>query len=413
MIKKIWNNPYSTIIKIFAIINIILFEVSIGLWVRIRQERLFVRADFTSLYNSFVKMRAGNVGKIFELNLQSIYQHGILGGINLEGGVYPLQYPPIISFFYSPLSFLPFNIAFIIWTLVELGLLIWLIYLLNQIFSDWSKNERLVLIITILAFFPLAHTILTGQFSLFLLICLVQVYISMKNAKPVNAGIWMALLLIKPQIVLIPSVMTLNKRFWRGAVSAILTFITLLFLSSLLFGLEPWIKYFQLLVNMNINFGNYAFHPELEYTLKGILSRILVNSQTDTINLLSNVALLLGMVFVLYLWFQGIPLNTPRFKLYFAFTITISVFLSLHMYSYDDLILVLPAAIFYDYLRQMGFTRQVYSIFVVISPLVFFMGIFTSFSLFGFLLLPTAIIVLLLIWLIKYIILDYRVEQLV
>jgi hypothetical protein len=411
MMKKIWHNPYSTFIKVFSLINIILLEVSVGLWVKIGQARLFQWADFTSLYTSFVNMRAEKTWKIFNLDLQTIYQQGFFGGIKLEAGVYPLQYPPVISLIYTPLSFLPYNIAFYIWTALELGLLLWVIYLLEQLFSHWSKNERLVLIITILAFFPLAHTILTGQFSLFLLLCLVQVYLSMKDAKPVNAGIWMAFLLIKPPIVLIPGLLLLSKRVWRGVVSAILTFVALFILSSVLFGFEPWIRYFQLLMNMNVNFGNFPFHPEVEYTLKGLLSRILVNTPTNAITLISNLALILGMVFVLYLWFRGFPPDHPRFKLYFAFTIVLSVFLSLHMYSYDDLILVLPAAVFYDYLRQIRLSRQGYTILIVISPLVFFVGLFTSPDLFGFILPQTAIIMILLGWIMVYIIRDYRVVR--
>jgi hypothetical protein len=411
MIKNFWKNHFSTIIKAFSIINIVLFEISIGMWIRIGQEHLFFMSDFGSLYTSFVDMRAAIFGKISEINLHAIYQHGLLGGINLSGGIYPLQYPPIIALVFSPLSFLPFNLAFIIWTIIEVGLLIWLIYLFDRLFSEWSRQERLVLIVTLLAFFPLTETILTGQFSLFLSICLVQVFLSMKNNRPIHAGIWMALLLIKPQMVLIPGLMLLNKRFWRGAVSAALTYIALLIFTSLLFGLEPWIKYFQLLVNMNINYKSFSFIPEIEYTLKGMLTKILVNSQSSTVTLLSNIALLLGMGFVLYLWLTRMPTTLPRLKLFFAFTLVISVLLSLHIYNHDDLVLVLPTALFYDYLRQMRFNRKGYSILLMVSPLVFFIGFFTTFSLFGFLLLPTAIILLLLGWIIACMILDYRVER--
>jgi hypothetical protein len=340
MIKNFWNNRFSTIIKAFSIINIVLFEISIGMWIRIGQEHLFFMSDFGSLYTSFIDMRAGNFSRISDIDLHAIYQHGLLGGINLSGGIYPLQYPPVIALVFSPLSFLPFNLAFVIWTVIEVGLLIWLIYLFDRLFSEWSRQERLVLIVTLLAFFPLTETILTGQFSLFLSICLVQVFLSMKNNRPIHAGIWMAFLLIKPQMVLIPGLMLLNKRFWRGAVSAALTYIALLIFTSLLFGLEPWIKYFQLLVNMNINYKGYSFIPEIEYTLKGILTKILANSQSSTVTLLSNVALLLGMGFVLYLWLSRVPTTLPRLKLYFAFTIVISVLLSLHIYNHDDLVLV-------------------------------------------------------------------------
>jgi len=411
MIKKIWNNPYINIIKVFTIINIILINVNVGLWVRAAQEHLLDYADFTSIYNTFVNNRTGSGWKLINLDNIDIYHRGILGGLRLDNGVYPLQYPPVISLIFSPLSLLTFNIAYLIWMLAELGLLIWLIFLLNRLFSDWNKLERLLLILTILAFFPLAFTILTGQFSLFLLICLFQIYISMKNYKSINAGIWLSFMIIKPQTILIPGLLSISKRYWRVAVTAALTGLSLIFLSSLLFGLESWIKYSRSLLNMSINFEKSGFQPETEYTLRGILTRILGSSQGNLINLISNTGLLLGMFVVLFLWFQGISPDSSRFKLRFAFIITLSVFLSLHLYGYDNLILVLPAAIFYDYLRQMGFPRKGYSILILCSPLIFFFGMFNSFNLFGFIRPPIIVTLLLLAWMIRYLILDLRTEQ--
>jgi len=411
MIKKIWNNRFINIIKIFTIINIILINVNIGLWVRAAQERLLDYADFSSIYNSFVNNRPVEGFKLLGVDVISLFQRGIFGGLRLENGVYPLQYPPVISLVFSPISLLPFNIAYLIWMIVELGLLIWLIFLLNRLFSDWNKQERLLLILTILAFFPLAFTILTGQFSLFLLICLVQIYISMKNIKPINAGIWLSFMLIKPQTILIPGLLAISRRYWRVGVTAAISVVSLIGISSLLFGFDSWIKYSQSLLNMSINFGKSGFQAEEEYTFRGLLTRILGTSQGNIINIISNIALLLGMFVVLFLWFRGISPDSPRFKLRFAFIITISVFLSLHLYGYDNLILVLPAAIFYDYLRQMGLQRRGYSILMLCSPLIFFFGMFNSFNLFGFIRPPIVVTLLLIAWMIRYMILDFKAEQ--
>lgn len=40
----------------------------------------------------------------------------------------------------------------------ELGLLIWLIILINKRFEHWAKQERLILIVVILAFWSLTIT---------------------------------------------------------------------------------------------------------------------------------------------------------------------------------------------------------------------------------------------------------------
>jgi hypothetical protein len=411
MIKKVWFTPFNIGIFILTIINIVLIGVNLSIWIKSIQLRLSYLTDFNNQYTAFLMVKAGDGGKLYDLDVQSQYQQQILGGLSFKDGVLPFLNPPFIALVLSPLSFLPRETAYVVWTFGELGLLIWLIYLLTRLFSDWNKQERQLLILTILAFWPLTATFWQGQFSLFLLICLVQMYLAMKNSKDVNTGIWLALMIVKPQTVLILAMMMLNKRYWRGAISAIITFTTLIIFSSLFLGFELWIKYAQLLFTMNTYFGKFGLYPEIEYTLKGLLTRILGYSRGSIINTISNIVLLLGMVFIFFLWLRDIPPDRPRFKLHFAFIITVSAFFSLHLNDYDSLILVLPAAIFYDYLRQMGFPRQGYSMLVLSSPLVFFLAVFGKFNLFNARFPPIVVILLFIGWMVKYLILDYQSDH--
>jgi hypothetical protein len=399
---------YEYLIVGFTIINIFLIGFTITIWIGGAQQGLFSKADFTNYYTAYVMVRAGDGGKLYDLDIQAAYQREILGPLTFKDGLLPFLNPPFFALVFSPLSLLPLNTAFIVWTLVQLGLLLWLIYLLTHLFIDWDKQERLILTLTILAFWPLAITILLGQVSLFILICIVQMYTAMNNSKQVHAGFWLALMMVKPQTVLIPGMITLNKRYWRVAVIAAITFITLVLFSSIFLGFKPWIQYAQLLPTMSNYFGKYGFYPEIQYTLRGILSTILGYSQVNIINIISYVFLLTGMVIVMFLWLHDIPPNSPRFKLRFAFIMTLSIFLSLHLYTHDSLILVLPAALFYDYLRQMRFPRKVFSILILSCPLLFFYTAFSKFNFFGIIRPPIVVILLLLAWMIKYLILDYR-----
>jgi uncharacterized membrane protein len=134
-------------------------------------------------------------------------------------------------------------------------------------------------------------------------------------------------------------------------------------------------------------------------------------SQASIINIISISVFIGGIVFVWLLWMQGVFADSQRFKLYFAFTILLSAFLSLHSYPHDDLILVLPAALFYDYLRENNYPRKAYSILILISPIVFFIAAFSSFDLFGIFRPPVIIILIFLVWIVYYLILDHRREH--
>jgi hypothetical protein len=411
LIARIRKRPFYFIVILLCIINISLITINVGLWATATYQKLFFAADFTSFYTGFYMVRVGEGTNLYDVTLQSKYQQQFMDGMTFEGGVLRFANPPFIAIAFSPISWLHLDAAFYLWSLMQLGLLTWLLFRINRLFLHWERHERIVLIITILAFWPLTNNFLLGQFSLILLICLVQLYIYMKNSKLTKAGFWLALMTVKPHTLLIPGMMTLNKRYWRVAVTAAITGITFFSLSWLIIGLKPWIQYIQSLQALGSYFDKYGVNPNAEYTIRGVLSNILGNSQGSLTNIISIIVLLLGMIFIWFLWKKDIAQDSSRFILYFAFTILLSVFLSLHLNPHDSLMLVLPAALFYDYLSQNNYQRKAYSVLILISPLVFFVAAFVNFNLFGFIRPPVIIIFLMLAWMIKYLILDFKSQS--
>ncbi len=408
LLVRIGKHPFRFLIIILCLINITLIAINIGLWLIAAYQKLFFAADFTSFYTGFYLVRVGEGRNLFDSALQSFYQQQFMKGMTFEGGVLLFPNPPFVAIVLSPLSFLRLDIAFYIWTLMQLGLLIWCLVRLNQVFHHWEKHERIVLIITILAFWPLTNSLLLGQFSIFLLFCVVQLYIYMKNSRLTKAGVWLALMTVKPQSLLIPGMMTLNKRYWRVAASAAIVGLILFLTSSIILGIQPWLQYVNSLKALGSYFGKYGVDPKTEYTFRGILSNILGNSQANLVNAISIIALLFGMLIVWFIWRKDILQNHPKFRLYFAFTIFLSVFFSLHLNPHDSLLLVLPAAIFYDYLRQCDYPRNAYSLLLLISPMVFFLTTFTEINVFVSILLPIILMMIIMIWIIKYMIVEYR-----
>jgi hypothetical protein len=204
--------------------------------------------------------------------------------------------------------------------------------------------------------------------------------------------------------------MTLNKRYWSIAFTAAIACIAVIIISIIFLGFGVWTQYIHVLSTMSQNFGKLGFIPGFQYTLRGILTNILGYSRANVINIISSGAFIAGVICVWLFWMKGVPPDSQRFTLYFAFTILLSAFLSLHLYPHDDLILVLPAALFYDYLRGRNAPRKVFSLIILVSPVIFFIATFTNFNLFGVLRPPVVIILSLLSWIVYYLILDHRNE---
>jgi hypothetical protein len=408
---RIRKRPIYYIFVFLLLLNISLIAINAGIWIIAARQKLFVAADFTSFYTGYYMVRVGDGDNLYDMAAQARYQELFMGGLIFEGGVLLFANPPFVAIIFSPLSLLPLGTAFYLWTIVQLILLIWMLYSINRLSSHWNKHERLLLITTILAFWPLTNTFLLGQFSLLILLGLLQMYIAIRHSRLGKAGFWLVLLTIKPQTLPIPGMIVLNKRNWHGAVTTAISGIAIIIFSSIFLGIGTWIQYIQVLPTVSNNFGKFGFIPDIQYTLRGLLTNILGYSQASIINIISICVFIGGIVFVWLLWMQGVLADSQRFKLYFAFTILLSAFLSLHSYPHDDLILVLPAVLFYDYLRENNYPRKAYSILILISPIVFFIAAFSSFDLFGIFRPPVIIILIFLVWIVYYLMIDHRREQ--
>jgi hypothetical protein len=165
---RIRKRPFQFLIILLCLVNITLILINIGLWVIAAYQKLFFAADFTSFYTGFYMVRIGEGVNLYNSALQAKFQQLFMGGMTFEGGVLLFPNPPFIAILFSPLSFLQLDAAFYIWTLMQLGLLVWLLFRIKYLFPHWERYERIVLIITILAFWHLTNSFLLEQFSLFL-----------------------------------------------------------------------------------------------------------------------------------------------------------------------------------------------------------------------------------------------------
>jgi Glycosyltransferase family 87 len=408
---KIRKNPFQYLIIFLCIVNITLIAINIGLWIEAARQKLFVAADFTAFYTGYSMVRHGDAENLYDLDAQTRYQQALIPGLVFDSGVLPYLNPPFVALFLSPLSLLPLETAFYLWSFLQLGVLVWFFMSINRQLSHWEKHERIIVTITILAFWPLTYTFLLGQFSLILLVGLLQTFISLKESRLTIAGSWFSILFIKPQILLIPGMMMINKKFWRVAASLVGTGIFFLGVSSIFMGVEPWFQYIRSMLSLGSYFGQYGLHPKIEYTFRGVLSTILGYSQGKLTNTVSIIALITGMVMVWFLWRNFDHHNSSRLVLLYSFTLLLTIFLSLHLNPHDSLLLVLPVLLFYDYLRQNDFPRKAFIVLMLLCPVVFLFATFNGFNFLGVIRPPVVIILMMLAWMAKYLVYEYQLQK--
>jgi hypothetical protein len=150
----------------------------------------------------------------------------------------PFYYPLWFGWFITPLSLLPFQTARLIWMLINLGL--WFLGLMRlQQLLDFPRPGWRAWLLNLLATFIFAWT--TWKFEqtgILLFVILVEVLLAYKKRQWDRMGIFLALALIKPNVMLVPVIaigawLLRNKR-WRPVLVALAVLSTLVIVTTAL-----------------------------------------------------------------------------------------------------------------------------------------------------------------------------------
>ena len=144
------------------IVNLGLAASNVALLLQPRGEQ---RGDFVQLYTAWTLVRAGDGPRLYDYSLQAQRQRAVLGGQTFPGGLLPFNYPPHVALLFAPLAALPLRAAFVVWSLAQAVLLVWLVRILWRLTRERPALERWLMCATALALPPLLLTFVQGAFS--------------------------------------------------------------------------------------------------------------------------------------------------------------------------------------------------------------------------------------------------------
>lgn len=369
------KNDWLFLIALAVNISIACSYLGLGLSA-IRQDLLW-RADFTAFYTGGAIIRDGLGSQLYDLNLQAAYQQKILGERRFPDGLLPFINPPHVALLFAPLTNYSRSVAFLFWTVCQTVILIWLMVLLWHFSNQWLTRERWLFLTGVLAFYPMFLNFLLGALSLVTLSCFLMFINKLKNGKEQSTGVWLAVSSFKPQTIALPALMLIFGRKWRVLKFAILTGAIIVLGTSSFLGPAIWLKFLNALGEYGVFFDQYGVHPAAMYNLKGMLAIWLGNSNASLINTISMAGFLISIGITGWLWCGAWQPDQPDFDLRLGIIITNSLLFGLHVNPQDGLLLVVPAALFYEYLRRNNFPRRNYGIFLWVCIPICFIGEFT------------------------------------
>ena len=293
----------------------------------------------------------GNAGQLYDLDKVQSYQARATGQPSYDVALLPYFNPPFAAGALSGLAVLPLGVSAVVFTGLSLAALgSGLRILLSRL------NTRLEVVawtLGVLSSMPLYYTLLHGQFSFLLFFLFVAVYVLLKRGSDGLAGATLALLLLKPPLVLLPLlVLALNRRM--EALRGFLTCATGLVIASVVIGgPSSLIAYPELLATattwddeagilIRAMFGWNAFFEALTGPTGFLIPMLLAGAAS------------IGTLLLCLRAWKGPPWDaqSPDFDVRFSMLVLGVLLTSPHLYGQDLIIGVIPAALLYGAFRS-------------------------------------------------------------
>lgn len=183
--------------------------------------------DFANVWTGGHLVRDGQNATIYDLEAYSAYQRTLFPGI----GPHNYSYPPVTFLIAAPLSMLPYWLALALWLGATGALFVWAA-------RPWwpaGAGPAWLAVLTPAA----AVNIWAGHYG-FLVGALFLLGWQRLDTRPVQAGIFFGLLLVKPHLAALVPLALLIRRDWIAIGSAAATVAALVTITTLLFGWGAW-----------------------------------------------------------------------------------------------------------------------------------------------------------------------------
>ncbi len=334
--------------------------------------------DFTVFYTAARILREGRGGQLYDPAVQHVVQREFTSNALIRRGALPFIHPPFEAVVFVPLTFLPYPVAFVVWDLVNLGMLVAVALILRSSPGLLRQIPFWLLILGFLAFFPVFATFHQGQDSILLLLLLALGFRAMNRGSDFAAGCWLGFGMFKYHLIL-PLVLILI--FWKARKLALgfIAVVSFLFMISLALvgwqGLVQYPGYAWRVVSVPA-FGGIPLRQLPN--LLGLVAGWPVLNETGwmvrAVALVGAAALLLAVA-----WLRKFADNPRFFNLCLACAVIASLLAGYSTNTYDLCLLILPLALVADYLavsapKQRSTLNLVLpAIPLLVSPLWFFL----------------------------------------
>ncbi len=316
-----------------------------------------------------------NAGPRFGYDLMSIanymqpiaafYDHSVS---NMALKVGPAPYPPIFLALFTPFTWPPPVIGFLLWAIFNLALAF---PVARSLASHFPMEQRRLMTALLLVFYPFVMALFVGQMVVLLLFAFWKGYQALQRGEDFQAGAWFGVMLIKPQYAAVLLLVLLLKRRFGAIGGSIATGFGILLSSIAVGGIGGVIAYARMiLIDYPSYSGGVAITPQGMISWRGLV----LNMEPDISKIpglvLTGILSLLSLAMLVVIWRGEWNPRVPRFHQQMMATMLVSLLVAYHSQVHGAVLLMVPGALIAAQESGESFIKKVMVVSVFAPPFV-------------------------------------------
>lgn len=328
--------------------------------------------DFTAFYGAGKMVLQGKGRSLYDAGEQWSIQQTFASGVRIRTGPLPYLRPPFEALLFVPFAPLPYSTAYMLWSLVNLGVAVAVALILRRRVSFLSDYSVCLVGLLPLVYTPIFLAVVQGQDSIFLLLSYSLAYIALVQAEEFKAGCLLGLGLIKPHLLIPFGVIALLQGRKKIVLGLLSVAVVLVLISALVVGWAGLINYPSYVWFLEQHRGLGLVLPRDTPNLRGLMDGVLSGWAPSWV-----VLCLIGLTSAAtVLWSANTKTSAASTDLVFCQCVIATFLVSYHAFVYDLSMLLLPALLVLAHMEKLRRDRtKVAWTALVAPPILLFFGL--------------------------------------
>lgn len=345
-----WRLKWYSILVLLGVLIALLIVFFSGSGSKILSGRL--GGDFPAFYAAGRIIRTSGLNKLYDFDKQIKLQQDLFPD---KKSYLPFSYPPFVALAYVPISLLPYRIAYSLNILLSLSAFFLAFVCLKPIIQGLDEYFLPIFALS-MTFYPFLKSNLCGQNTAFTLMLITLIWRFTAEDRQYLAGIFVALLLYKPQFSIPLIGLFILSRRYKVASSGIFAGCLIIAISLFFTGIQPYKEWYNFIrwfssADANVNAPNAVSWIGFLDTIFGTKNKIAL--------ILGATCCFATVVIISYVWTIGG--TKSDFNAQMGLAAVSIILIPAHMMFYDAGLIILTYAVIIERIH----TRKIELICVI------------------------------------------------